>query len=158
MNKNYITTSFAERLCSSLINAGYQSTRTNSGVNIAKFAMQIQYSPQICRKYLRGEAIPEPHKICEIAEILNVSPGWLMFGDCHGQQELESNKITISKKLLHHLFSHISELCSPIPSPHYLPNLWLELTEDIQALNANEEQSKKIIDMALASLKLIREK
>jgi transcriptional regulator with XRE-family HTH domain len=158
MNKNYITALFAERLRSSLINAGYKSSRTQSGVNILKFASTINYSPQICRKYLRGEAIPEPQKIYEIAELLNVSPGWLMFGDCHAQQEHQSNKITISKNLLHHLFIHISELCSPIPSPQYLPQLWLELAEDIQELNTNEEQSKKIIDIALASLKHFRNK
>jgi len=156
MDKNYITTAFAERLRSSLINAGYHSSRTNSGVNILKFANRIQYSPQICRKYLRGEAIPEPQKICEIAELLQISPGWLMFGECHAEQEHETGKITISKNLLHHLFIHIAELCAPIQSAQYLPKLWLELTEDIQELSISEDQSKKIIDLALASLKHLK--
>jgi hypothetical protein len=156
MNKNNITASFAERLRTSLINAGYHSSRSSTGVHILKFANAINYSPQICRKYLRGQAIPEPQKLYEIAAHLNVSPGWLLFGDCHAQEELQSNKITISKNLLHHLFKHISELCSPIPSPQYLPNFWLELTQDIQELNTDEEQSKKIIDLALSSYKHLK--
>jgi hypothetical protein len=156
MNKSSLTAFFAERLRLSLINAGFKSTRSNSGVDILKFASTIQYSPQICRKYLRGEAIPEPQKLLEIATHLNVSPGWLMFGDCHGKEDLQSNKITINKNLLHHLFTHISQLCGPIPSPQYLPSFWLELTEDIETLNTDEEQSKKIIDMALSSFKHLR--
>ncbi len=158
MNKNTITASFAERLRTSLMNGGYQSSRGISGVHVSKFASAIGYSPQICRKYLRGEAIPEPQKLYEIAEHLNVSPGWLLFGDSHATQDLQSNKITISKNLLHHLFKHISELCGPIPSPQYLPNFWLELTQDIQGLNTDEEQSKKIMDLALSSYKYFKAK
>ena len=156
MNKNNITASFAERLRTSLINAGYQSSRTASGAHVIRFAQAIGYSPQICRKYLRGEAIPEPQKLYEIAAHLNVAPGWLLFGDSHAKEDLQTNKITISKNLLHHLFKHISELCSPMSGPQYLPQFWLELTQDIQELNTDEEQSKKIIDLALSSYKYLK--
>lgn len=153
MIKNNITVSFAERLRISLIKAGYTSNRSSTGVDIMKFANVIQYTPQICRKYLRGETIPEPQKLSEIAQHLQVSPGWLLFGDSHSFEALENHKITINKNILHHLFTHISQLCSPQNSSDKLPNFWLELTEDLQEFNQNEEKSKKIIDMALSSYK-----
>ena len=153
MIKNAITLSFAERLRRSLIDAGYQSNRSTTGVDIQKFAKKIHHSPQICRKYLRGEGIPEPQKFLEIADLLNVSPGWLMFGDCHATSEQQDKKITINRNLLHHLFTHISQLCASTASTQYLPNFWLELTEDLQSIETSEEQSKKIIDFALSSFK-----
>lgn len=153
MIKNNITVSFAERLRISLIKAGYTSNRSSTGVDILKFAQFTQYTPQICRKYLRGETIPEPQKLSEIAQHLQVSPGWLLFGDSHSSEANETHKITISKNILHHLFTHISQLCTPQNSLDSLPNFWLELTEDLQEFNQNEERSKKIIDMALSSYK-----
>ena len=153
MIKNNITVSFAERLRISLIKAGLDSTRSSSGVDIMKFAKMIDHTPQICRKYLRGETIPEPKKLTEIATHLDVSPGWLLFGDSHGQKEHEKNKITINKNILHHLFTHISQLCSTQNSSEVLPNFWLELTEDLQEFNNHEEKSKKMIDIALSSFK-----
>jgi hypothetical protein len=153
MIKNNITVSFAERLRSSLINAGFGSNRTASGVDIIKFAKTIDHTPQICRKYLRGETIPEPQKLAEIAEHLNVSPGWLLFGDSHAIKEHENHKITINKNILHHLFIHISQLCATDNSSEVLPNFWLELTEDLQEFNNHEEKSKKMIDIALSSFK-----
>ena len=144
MIKNNITIAFATRLRNALLSAGFQSQRSMSGVDILKFAQAIQHTPQICRKYLRGETIPEPQKLSEIAQMLNVSPGWLLFGDSHSQQDHENNKITISKNILHHLFSHISLLCSPNNASEVLPNFWLELTEDLQEFENNEEKSKKI--------------
>lgn len=153
MIKNNITVSFAERLRMSLIKAGYTSNRSSTGVDIMKFADVIQYTPQICRKYLRGETIPEPQKLSEIANHLQVSPGWLLFGDSLSSEAHEAHKITINKNILHHLFTHISQLCAPHNSSEILPNFWLELTEDLQDFNQNEEKSKKIIDMALSSYK-----
>jgi len=153
MIKNNITISFAERLRTSLMKAGFNSNRSATGVDILKFAQAIRHTPQICRKYLRAETIPEPQKLAEIAKILNVSPGWLLFGDSHSLNDHENNKITINKNILHHLFSHISQLCSQQNSTEVLPNFWLELTEDLQEFDSNEEKSKKIIDMALSSYK-----
>lgn len=153
MIKNSITVSFAERLRSSLINAGFNSSRSATGVDILKFAKTISHTPQICRKYLRGETIPEPAKLAEIASHLNVSPGWLLFGESHGKQDKESNKITINKNILHHLFIHINQLYSKDGAYEALPNFWLELTEDLQDFSSQEDKSKKIIDIALSAFK-----
>jgi hypothetical protein len=153
MSKNRLTAAFAERLRTSLINAGYASKRSATGVDVRRFAKLIAYSPQICRKYLKGEAIPEAQKLHELATKLNVSPGWLMFGESHAKLEYQENKITINRDLLYHLFMHISELCKPSSASDYLPEFLLEITEDLQSLETSEEQSKKMISLAFSPLK-----
>jgi len=151
MQKVDLTKQFACRLRDTLIAAGYNSPRSTSGVDIHKLAEITGYSSQICRKYLRGEAIPEPAKLTEIAAELHVSPGWLLFGDCHDDIKASSKTITISKTLLHYIFSNAGELFNKEDSEHEIPDFLVELTNDISQINANEDQSKKIIDLALSS-------
>ena len=153
MNKNDLMTQFANRLRMALIKADYASTRSTSGVNIIKFAAMTGHSAQICRKYLRGEAIPEPNKLIEIAKQLNVSPGWLLFGDCYSEKT-EDNKITISKDLLHYIFSRTNALyVDKSVKKDEIPNFLLELTNNVSQIKTDNEQSKKVIDLALISLK-----
>ncbi|WP_133131328.1 helix-turn-helix domain-containing protein [Legionella yabuuchiae] len=152
MEKIDLTKQFAERLRDSLISAGFHSKRSTSGVDIHSLAEITGYSSQICRKYLRGEAIPEPSKLIDIANRLNVSPGWLLFGD--RQPDCTSSaQVTIPKNLLHYIFMQASELYRTSDSPHEIANFLMDLILDISQINANEEQSKKIIDLALTSAK-----
>lgn len=153
MEKIDLIKQFAQRLRSSMIAKGYHSTRSTSGVDIHKLAELTGCSPQICRKYLHGLVIPEPAKLTELALKLDVSPGWLLFGDSHSTETVEENKITISKDLLHYIFSHANQLYNANQSGDDVPDFLLELTHDVCQIEANDEQSKKIIDLALSSAK-----
>jgi transcriptional regulator with XRE-family HTH domain len=156
MEKIDLAQQFAERLRDSMIAAGYNSQRSPSGVNIDKLAEITGYSPQICRKYLRGHAIPDPIKLSEIATHLNISPGWLLFGDSHQNSHLNSKFITINKNLLHYIFMQVNELYQIEHVSDEISDFLLDLTNNISHINANEEQSKKIIDLALASAQHFR--
>ncbi len=153
MEKVNLAKPFAARLRDAMIAAGFNSQRSTSGVCIHKLSEITGYSLQICRKYLRGEAIPEPVKLVEIATKLHVSPGWLLFGDAHDQQQMAQEKISISKKLLHYIFTQASCLYNGILPKEEIPNFLMELINDVRQINADEEQSKKIIDLALGSVK-----
>lgn len=153
MEKVDLTKRFAYRLRDTMIAAGFNSQRSTSGVCIHKLAEITGYSLQICRKYLRGEAIPEPLKLAEIATKLHVSPGWLLFGDAHNDQGTSQDKITISKSLLHYIFTKATNLYNSPLKEQEVPDFLMELIHDVSLINANEEQSKKIIDLALASVK-----
>lgn len=153
MEKVDLTKQFAYRLRDAMIAAGFNSRRSTSGVCIHKLAEITGYSLQICRKYLRGEAIPEPIKLVEVAAKLNVSPGWLLFGDHHNDTPLSEDKITINKNLLHYIFTQAAGLYNNSPLGDELPDFLLELINDLGQINATEEQSKKIIDLALSSIK-----
>ena len=153
MEKVNLTKQFAYRLRDAMIAKGFNSQRSISGVCIHKLAEITGYSVQICRKYLRGEAIPEPVKLIEIASKLNVSPGWLLFGDAHNDQGTSKEKLTISRNLLHYIFTKAACLYNDNLKEKEVTDFLMDLINDISLINATEEQSKKIIDLALASVK-----
>lgn len=153
MEKVNLAKQFAYRLRDAMIAAGFNSQRSTSGVCIHKLSEITGYSVQICRKYLRGEAIPEPVKLAEIAAKLHVLPGWLLFGDSHNDQGVSQDKVLISRKLLHYIFTKASSLYHGTLLEQEIPDFLIELIQDVSLINANEEQSKKIIDLALASVK-----
>src|SRR5580704_248191 len=153
MEKVNLAKQFADRLRGAMIAAGYNSQRSTSGVCIHKLAEITDYSVQICRKYLRGEAVPEPVKLMEIAAKLHVSPGWLLFGGVHNEQGISQDNITISRNLLHYIFTRAAYLYDGDLEKQEIPNFLMELIKDLSLISANEEQSKKIIDLALSSVK-----
>lgn len=153
MEKVDLTKQFSFRLRDAMIAAGFNSHRSTSGVCIHKLAEITGYSLQICRKYLRGEAIPEPVKLVEIAEQLQVSPGWLLFGDSHNDQPFSNEKITINRKLLHYIFRRASNLYNSPRLTEEAPDFLLGLINDISQINASEEQSQQIIDLAISSIR-----
>ncbi len=153
MEKIDLTKQFAYRLRDAMINAGYNSHRSTSGVSIHKLAEITGHSVQICRKYLRGETIPEPLKLIDIATHLNVSPGWLLFGDAYNDEPKDADKIIISKNLLSYIFTKATSLYNAPHKEQEVPSFLMELIHDVSLINANEEQSKKIIDLAISSVK-----
>lgn len=153
MEKVDLTKQFAYRLRDTLIAAGFNSQRSTSGVDIHKLAEITGYSLQICRKYLKGEAIPEPKKLVQIAAQLNVSPGWLLFGDSHNDKQRAKDEIAIKKKLLRYIFSEAKTLYTIAASDSDAADFLLDLACDVSQINADEEQSKKIIDLALSSIR-----
>lgn len=153
MEKIDLSKQFAQRLRDALIEAGFSSPRSTSGINIHKLAEITGYSLQICRKYLRGLALPEPAKLMDIAKALHVSPGWLLFGDSHRDQFIAEESICIDKKLLHYIFIQAKSLYNAPLSYEEIADFLLELSNDISTIHASEEQSKKIIDLALSSVK-----
>lgn len=150
MQKITLTKQFALRLRDAMIAAGFHSQRSVSGVSLHKLAEMTGYSLQICRKYLRGEVIPEPTKLMEIAQKLNVSPGWLLFGDTH---QISSTQLSVSKNLLHYILMKARCLYNTASLEQEVPNFLMELIEDVRLINATEEQSKQIIDLAFSSAK-----
>jgi hypothetical protein len=97
------------------------------------------------------QALPEPAKLVEIAAQLNVSPGWLLFGDLHHDIHCSTDKITISRNLLQYMFERAKTLYTSSRSKNEVSDFLMELATDISQINASEEQSKKIIDLALSS-------
>lgn len=148
MDKTDFAKPFAARLKEAMIGAGLTSPRSTSGVCIHQLAEITQHSVQICRRYLRGEALPDPAKLAEIAEKLNVSPGWLLFGERNNLQNPQN--ITIDKKLLHTIFLRAGTLYN-LAATEDAAAFLTDLARDVSLIDASEDQSRKIIDLALAS-------
>lgn len=151
MEKVDLTKQFSYRLKEAMLAAGLNSSRSITGVAVHKLAEITGYSIQICRRYLRGEAIPEATKLVEIAEKLAVSPGWLLFGAQHNTRQVAAEEIIINKNLLSYIFFKASKLYTHSRKLEEVPNFLVELVADISQINASEEQLKKIIDLALSS-------
>jgi transcriptional regulator with XRE-family HTH domain len=152
MEKTSVAKQFSVRLREAMIAAGFDSSRSISGVSVHDLATMTGYSVQICRRYLRGEAIPEPGKLIEIAEKLAVTPGWLLFGDSN----LDINKahsLTINKPMLHYFLTKIAFLYTNKNSIDDIADFLVALLASISQIHANDAQLKKIIDLALSSAK-----
>lgn len=153
MDKTNLCIQFAQRLRDAMLASGHQSHRSTSGVSIHKLSEITGYSVQICRKYLRGEALPEPTKLVEIAQKLQVSPGWLLFGETQNLLQPGEQTIVIRKNLLNHLLTQAAHLYNNQQMQNNFPDFLMDLINDISQINASEEQSKKIIDLAMTSIK-----
>lgn len=152
MEKVDLTKQFAHRLKDAMLAAGFYSKRSTSGVCIHTLVDITGYSTQICRKYLRGEAIPEPNKIVDIAHRLDVSPGWLLFGDEHNDGPFSQKNVTIHKNLLKLVFMRARSLYNANSDESEIADFLLSLIEDLSQINASESQSLKIIELAFDSL------
>lgn len=152
MEKVDLTRQFALRLKDAMLTAGFRSGRSTSGVDVHKLAEITGYSTQICRKYLRGEAIPEPAKLVDIARNLGVAPGWLLFGDEHNDSPYSQNSVAMSRELLRYIFKRARLLYNSPKNEEDIADFLLELINDISQINATEEQSRKIIDLSFASV------
>lgn len=152
MKKIDLGKQFASRLRDALLTAGLHSDRSISGVCIHSLSEMMGYSLQICRKYLKGETIPEPLKLIELATKLNVSPGWLLFGDLGQSPSSNTEDYLINKNILHYIFEQAQSLpqtLNPKPAANYL----LELCKTLSQVNASKEDLIKMIDLAFSSLK-----
>lgn len=141
---------FAERLKQSMLTAGLRSTRSPSGVCVQSLADMTGYSLQICRRYLKGEVIPEPNKLLIIAKRLNVTPGWLLFGD---EPAALSSQLLISKDTLKAIIVKALALKAP-RSPEALAEIILQFSADLSVLKASPTEIKNIIELSFKAIEL----
>lgn len=153
MQKDDFIQQFSQRLKEAMLAAKFYAPRSTSGVSTHKLVEITGYSLQICRRYLRGEALPEPLKLMEIAKNLNVSAGWLLFGDEPAQTLTSKDKIFINKNLLEYILSFAAGLYQKSQRNEEVSAFLLNLINNLSKINAEEEEAKKIIDLALASVK-----
>jgi len=151
MEKIDFTKQFAARLRDAMVAAGHHSDKSISGVNIQTLANITGHSPQICRKYLRGLAIPEPLKLIEISKKLKVSPGWLLFGASNNDNARSHSQLSIDKNILLYILRQSNFLYDTSPQREEVSEFLLDLIDDISKIDTNEEQLKKIVDLALSS-------
>ena len=147
-----ITEQFALRLQPAMINAGHASQRSTSGIDIHQLVDITGYSAQICRKYLRGEAMPDPMKLHEIAKKLGVSPGWLLFGnEAENPAGFPHQYLHIHKDILHAIFKKADILYKQEGCAIKRADYLVALAQEISELKVDAAQSNQIIDIALSS-------
>lgn len=151
MEKADLTKQFSYRLREAMQRANLTSSRSPSGVCINKLAEMTGYTLQICRRYLRGTAIPESTKLMEIAKTLQVTPGWLLFGDTPPALDL-SHHVLIKKTLLRYVVTRAAPLYNEKHQTEEVSDFLLSLIENASQIDADEKDVKKMIDLALNSI------
>jgi transcriptional regulator with XRE-family HTH domain len=151
---NGLYQSFAKRLIETLKDKGYTASRSPNGICIKSLAEFVGASEQICRRYIRGDALPDYEKIINLAKHLEVSPGWLLFGE-----EQISRNVELEENVLHYILMHSHRLY-PVSqgSNSDYADFVLELFREVRSIDTSENTLLKIIDLAISSISLYEEK
>ncbi|MBY0542724.1 MAG: hypothetical protein K2P75_04930 [Sphingobacteriaceae bacterium] len=141
---------FANRLIQTLKDRGHTASRSPNGICTKTLAEFVGASEQICRRYLRGDALPDYEKIMRLTTQLQVNPGWLLFGD---EGFTASKKNDIDEALLHYILkqSHHLYPTSQDSNDDYA-DFVLGLIREVRAIDASENNLLKIIDLAIGSI------
>lgn len=141
---------FANRLIQALKDRGYTATRSPSGICIPTLAKFTGASEQICRRYIRGDALPDYEKIKQLAQYLHVNPGWLLFGD---EGDIKPKDHAIDNALLHYILKQSHHLYPVTQSGNdNYADFVLELLKEVRAIDTSQDNLIKIIDLAIGSI------
>jgi transcriptional regulator with XRE-family HTH domain len=148
--------SFANRLIQTLKEKGYTASRSPKGICIKTLALFTGASEQICRRYLRGEALPDYEKVEKLADRLEVNPGWLLFGR---DEATISKKSALEEKILHYILKHCHRLYPIFQDINNdYADFVLALFKEVRSIDTSDENLLKIIDVAIGSISLYEEK
>ena len=145
---------FSERLVYTMKLRGHTASRSPHGICMKILAEFADASEQICRRYIRGEALPSHEKIIRIAGKLDVSPAWLVFGE---ESKAKPNA-GIDDELLHYILKRIHLLYRQEASAmEDFADFVLGLIKEIRGIETSKENLEKIIDLAVSSISSFRQ-
>jgi len=152
-NRKLFYQDFAQRLNTLLIQKGYISTRSITGVKVSELATAAHCSHQMARRYALGEALPDYDTILRMANWLSVSPGWLLFGTKEAAPpDMEQHEIVgIDVEMLKHILMKCAPLWKSHIDPHELVSFILEIIYDATHLKAKKETILKMVNLAISS-------
>lgn len=149
---------FSDRLIDTMKSCGHVASRSPSGICMKTLSEFAGASEQICRRYIRGDALPDYEKIITIAEHLNISPGWLLFGEpASSKTDNQSNQI--DDDLLHYILSKSHHLyLEESENTDDFADFVIELLHDVREISTSKENLQKIIVLAVNSISSFKEK
>lgn len=149
---------FSNRLIDAMKIKGHIASRSPNGICMRTLSEFAGASEQICRRYIRGDALPDYEKVINISTALGTSPGWLLFGE-ESQPTTMSRPKAIDDDLLHNILSksHYLYREESIETDDYA-NFVLELIRDVREIDTSKENLEKIIDLAIGSISSYKKK
>lgn len=151
---------FAKRLIDAMKSNGHSASRSPSGICMKTLSEITDASEQICRRYIRGDALPDYDKMISISSFLKVSPGWLVFGEGTQNQPLEAQQANpIDDGLLHYLLS--KSLClyqKEKESAEDYADFVIGLVQNLREIDASRADLEKIINLVMNSKSACKEK
>ena len=161
MSRKKFGQEFQDRLIGQLRLSSYASKKRNSayGVQVAKIAKDLCCSTDIVRRYLNGSVSPEYHTVFVLAKMLNVAPGWLLFGEQASiTGEIDGCKyITVKEDLLCYIVESSAHLFSMEGChPGYISEFILFLLRIVNRTNCDVGTKKILVDAAVKSADVIK--
>lgn len=143
---------FSNRLIDTMKAKGLVASRSPSGICMKTLSNFAESSEQICRRYIRGDALPDYEKIMKIAKHLEISPGWLLFGESDHQKK-NTHAIPVDEELLHYILSKTHHLYrEELNTTDDYADFVLELIRDVREINTSKENLQKIVILAINSI------
>lgn len=157
MNRKKIIQNFSLRLNNSMRELKHTAIRrSKETIDIKSLSIAINCSYQMARKYVLGIALPDIDVIYKIAQWLNVSPSWLLFGN-NAKKKISKFKsaeiIEIDTYLLKYIITKSAKLISTANSLSNVVQFMVEVVYDASHLDADTNTIIKIVDMMLSSAK-----
>ena len=149
---------FSNRLIIAMKSCGHVASRSPSGICMRTLSQLASASEQICRRYIRGDSLPDYDKIVNIATQLNVSAGWLLFGE-QDQSKAALQPDVIDDELLHYILTKSYHLYrEETGNTDDYADFVLELIHDVREITTSKENLQKIIELAVSSIASFKEK
>lgn len=152
--REHLVHQFSHRLITLMKQSNLGSAKSKAGVKLNKLVEVSGCSHQMARRYVLGQALPDIDIICKIAKWLNVSPGWLLFGeggDLTNSAEAK-NLIQIEPQMLTHLLSKCAKLFNITSNTDELVRYIMDIINDVIHIEAEPKEIIKIIDMSINSI------
>lgn len=141
---------FSNRLIDTMKSSGYIASRSPSGICMRALSEFTGASEQICRRYIRGDALPDYEKVKNLAKHLQVNPGWLLFGDegypATAKDQIDESLLHYILKQSHHLYRY-----TPDNNDDYA-DFVLGLIKEVRTIDTSKENLLKVIDLAIGSI------
>ncbi|HAT9314949.1 TPA: transcriptional regulator [Legionella pneumophila subsp. pneumophila] len=148
--------SFAKRLIQTLKDKGHTASRSPNGICTKTLSEFTDASEQICRRYIRGDALPDYEKVKKLANHLQVNPGWLLFGD---EDLVTPKKNEMDERLLHYILKNSHHLYPvSLGNNDDYADFVIGLVKEVKAIDTTENNLLKIIDLAIGSISSYEER
>lgn len=149
---------FSSRLIDAMKINGHGASRSPNGICMKTLSEFAGASEQICRRYIRGDALPDYDKVINIAACLNVSPGWLLFGE-QEQSNVTHQSNHLDDNLMHYILnkSHVLYLDDSGDMEDYA-DFVMGLIREVREIDTSKENLEKIVNLALGSISSYKEK
>lgn len=154
MSRELLVRGFSNRLVDLMQHRGYKSERSKAGVKVSHLARVCGCSQQMARRYVLGAALPDIEVTTMIAKWLEVSPGWLLFGE-EGKLPNNINQtkhIYIQSELLEYILHKSAQLFVHTDDPKELVSFIIDIINDVTNIDADKKTIFRIVDLSINSV------
>jgi transcriptional regulator with XRE-family HTH domain len=154
LEREHLVQSFSRRLTQLIQNKGLGSEKSKAGVKLKELAEVSNCSHQMARRYAMGDALPDIDVTFKIAKWLQVSPGWLLFGEesTIPNNINQKNLIQIEPDLLEYILVKCAPLFLITKDTQELISFIMDIINDTTYIEADKKDILKIVDISIKSV------